>query len=172
MALDSKSITYGTSEVTYGGVAVPNMADAAVLNITPQIIDIPLYEIQNYDAVVEDYNVEVTLTFDEESYEGYKLAIANLEENLDSTTSEVVGLTDGATMKSLRATAQELIIHPKKHDTSTDYDITVFMASPVGTLERTYAKDKTQYQVTFRGFHKTGDPSQAGNYFRIGNPAA
>lgn len=172
MALDSKSITYGTSEVTYGGVAVPNMADAATLSIAPQFIDISLYEIQNYDAVVEDYTVEVTLTFDEESYEGYKLAIAGVEENIDSVSSTVVGLQDGKTMESLRATAQELVIHPKKHGTSTDYDITVHMAIPTGTVERSYAKDKTQYQVTFRGLHKTGDPTVAGNYFRIGNPAA
>lgn len=162
-------LTIGMASITYGGVEVPHQADACVFSASPILQEVDLYLAPAYDRIVEGWEVSVTVVVDEETYEGYKMALAGVEELKDSTTQEVTGLTDGVGMKSLRKEAKELVIHPA--DLPIDdksFDITIFKAIPTSEVERTYGKELAGYEITFTGLHRTGDPKQSGNYFRIG----
>lgn len=167
MAEDIK-LTIGIAEVTVDGTKVPNMADAATFSAEPIFQEVDLYTAPNYDRIIEGWNVSLTIVVDEESYEGYKLALAGVNELVDSVDGETVtGLTDSPGLKSLRNEAKEIIIHPANAPDNS-FDITIFKAVPTGTFERSYSKEKTSYEIQFTALHKTGDYTQPSNYFLIG----
>ncbi|WP_163581110.1 hypothetical protein [Gracilibacillus saliphilus] len=158
-------VTIGLANITVDGEEVPRQADAATLSIEPQFIDVDLYTAYNFDKRIDGYNVTVTIVCDEDSIEGYKLAIPGVE---DTSTG---GFQDGATHKSLRGSAKEIVIHPEEREASDQsMDVTIFKAIPTGSWERSYGKEKTQYEITLTALHNTGDRTQVGNYFRIGEP--
>ncbi|MBD1222748.1 hypothetical protein [Virgibacillus halodenitrificans] len=160
----------GMANITVGGVEVPNQADAAVFSAEPRLIEIDLYTAPVYDRIIEGWDASVTITVDEESYEAYKMALAGVEEL--QNTGETVGLQDGAGLQSLRKTAQEVIIHPANLPAEDkSFDITLFKAIPTSSLERSYGKEKTSYEITLTALHNTGDYKKFGNYFRIGEDA-
>ncbi|MEC1786087.1 hypothetical protein [Schinkia azotoformans] len=162
------NLTIGTASVTVGGQPVPNLADAVVFSATPRIIDVDLYQAANYDKRIDGWDVELRLIFDEASYAGYKLAMEGLDEQTFDDI-DIIGLKDGKTHQSLRATAKEIVVHPAELPAlEKEFDITIFKAVSIGTFERSFSKEKTQYEVTFRALHKTGDPTKSGNYFLIG----
>lgn len=94
------------------------------------------------------------------------MAIPALQEL--SADGKAVGLTDGAIHQRMRDLASEIVIHPKDAGTSTETDITIFKAYPVGSFTRVYGKEVVSYEVEFVGLPLTGDGSTGGNYFRIG----
>lgn len=156
-------LTIGMADVTIGGVSVGRQADAMVFSAEPVLQEVDLYLAPSYDRIVEGWTVSATIVVDEESYEHYKMALAGVEETAEGA------LTDGVGMKSLRKEAKEVVIHPADLPTEDkSFDITIFKAVPTGALERTYGKEVTGYEITLTGLHKTGDPKQSANYFRIG----
>lgn len=173
--MENINFTIGTASVTYGGVKVPHAADAFTFTAEPILQQIDLYTAPNYDQRVEGWKVEGKLVVDEDSLDAYKMALAGVEMledplfGTDPDAKQYTGLTDGVGFKSLRSTAKELVIHPDSLPASDkSLDVTIFMAASVGSFERVYGKEKTSYEITFTGLHKTGDSTKAGNYFRIG----
>lgn len=161
------NLTIGVADITVGGVAIPHQADACVFTAEPILQQVDLYLAPNYDQIVEGWNVELKVVCDEDTYEGIQLALSGTEKI--AVAGETVGIKDGVGMKSLRSSAQEIVIHPAKlPSTDKSFDITVFKAVSVGSYERTFGKEKTSYEITFKGLHKTGDETKAGNYFLIG----
>jgi hypothetical protein len=172
MAVSIDNLTIGMADITVDGVAVPHQADASTLNVEPEMIEIDLYELVAYDQRVNGYNVELAIVVDEENYNGLKLALSGVEEIVDSTTGETIGLQDAPVLQSLRANAKEVVVHPRDMGSATDNDITIFKAIEVGSFERSYGKEKTTYQITLKGLCKTADATQPGNYFLFGNASA
>jgi len=172
MAEDIK-LTIGVADIMVDGTPVPNQADAATFSAEPILQQVDLYTAPHYDQRVEGWNVSLTIVVDEDSYEGYQMALAGSEKledpqySVDPELEQYSGITDGVGQKSLRPSAKEIVIHPEGA-TDSRYDITIFKAVPTGTFERVYGKEKTSYEITFNGLHKTGDHTQMSNYFLIG----
>jgi hypothetical protein len=159
----SNKIGYGLADITIGGVDIGSQGAAAELTFEPRHYDIEDYELGDaYDMILDSWNVQLKVTFQEEDYEKYKMAIPMLA---DIGTT---GLQDGVVGQSARAKAKEIVVHPKKAGTSQEFDITVFKGYPTGTVVLTYGKEKRQYEVTFKALPNTSDTSIEGNYFRIG----
>ncbi|WP_373892770.1 hypothetical protein [Virgibacillus sp. CBA3643] len=163
MAEVESNLTIGMADITIDGTSVPRQADAAVFSAEPVIQEVDLYLVPAYDRIIEGWTVSTTVVVDEYSLEYYQMALGGMEE--DET-----GFTDGKGMKSLRKEAKEVVIHPRDMGDDTSLDITIFKAVPTGAFERTFGKEVAGYEITLTGLHKTGDPKQAGNYFRIGEP--
>lgn len=159
----SNKIGYGLADITIGGVNIGKQGAAAVLTFEPRYYDIEDYELGDvYDMILDSWLVELKVTFEEEDYEKYKMAMPMLA---DIGTT---GLQDGVVGQSARAKAQEILVHPQKAGISQEFDITLFKGYPTGTVERTFGKEKRQYEVTFKALPNTSDTSIEGNYFRIG----
>jgi hypothetical protein len=174
MAAEDFRLTIGQAKITVDGDELNvHQADAAVFTAEPELIDVDLYDLVAYDKIVNGWKVEVKLVFDDENYEGFKLALAGVKEitDTDSETGQTTttGLTDSPSLKSLRQTAKEIVIHPADlPSTDQRFDITIFKAVPTGSFERTYGKEQSSYEVTLTGLARTADATQASNYFRIG----
>jgi hypothetical protein len=166
MTTDIK-LTIGVADITIDGLKVPNQADAATFTAEPILTQVDLYTAPNYDQILEGWNVELKVVCDEDTFKGIQMALPGVETILESTTE--VGIKDGKGLQSLRSQAKEIVIHPANLPESDEsFDITIFKAVPVGTYERVYGKDKTTYEITYKGLHKTGDHKKSGNYFLIG----
>lgn len=155
------NLTIGMAEVTVDGVKVGRQADAAVVSFEPVLEEIDLYTVPGYDQMLTGWNVVATITVDEESIEHYKMALPNVQDTVAG------GLTDGRGMKRLRDQAKEVVIHPIDVE-GDEFDITIFKAIPIGTVERTYGNEVAGYAIELRGLHKSGDYRTTSNYFRIG----
>ncbi|MCR1833132.1 hypothetical protein NSA56_01810 [Oceanobacillus caeni] len=162
MGTENFDLTIGMAHVTIGGEPVPRQADAAVFSAEPIITDIDLYTAPNFDKMVEGWNVTCTIVVDVASLEGYKMALAGVEEGTDGS------LSDGKGLQRMRGKAQEVVIHPVDNGIDTSMDIIIHKAIPVGTFERTFGKEVTGYEIQLQGLHKSGDYRLSNNYFQIG----
>lgn len=172
-----KKFPFGMADILINGKAVGLQGDAAVFTATPNYIDIENYEIGGkWDKYLENWDVKLKVSFAEEDYEKYKIALPHLVEEIDDATmgedgqmGKVVGLTDGGQGLSARDSAFEITVHPRERK-DTDLDITIFKAFPVGTFERKYGKEVSRFEVEFEAYPLTMDVTKEGNYYRIGKP--
>lgn len=167
MAAAEKQFIFGMADITWGGEKLPTLGDAAVLKIEPEFIDIESYELGGtYDRIAKSWKVSLEVVFEEETAKVITMAIP--VESLGASA----GYTDGALGMSLRAKAQELVLHPRNM-TDTSMDVTVFKAVPTGSYERRYGLEQGKVAVTFTAMLKDGaEAGKAGNYFRIGDAPA
>lgn len=155
---------FGLADITWGEEAIPVQGDAAVLNITPEFIDITSYEMGGVvDKISKSWNITLEVVLEEETAAVFSMALP--------LTADLKGnLTDAALGESLRAKAKELKIHPRSAGESKDFDIVIFKAAPSGTLERRYGLEQGKVAVTFTAMLKEdAEPGKPGNYFQIGN---
>lgn len=162
MATSQKYI-FGMADITWGESPIPVQGDAAVLNITPEFIDITSYELGGVqDKICKSWNITLEVVFEEETAEIFQMA-------LPLTADSQQNYQDAALGESLRAKAKELVIHPRSAGSSKDFDITIFKAAPSGTLERRYGLEQGKVAVTFTAMLKDGaEAGSPGNYFKIG----
>lgn len=155
---------FGMADITWGESPLPIQGDAAVLNITPEFIDITSYELGGVvDKICKSWAITLEVVLEEETAEVFSMA-------LPVSTDTNGNLTDAALGESLRAKAKELVIHPRSAGESKDFDIKIFKAAPSGTLERRYGLEQGKVAVTFTAMLKDGAaPGQPSNYFQIGD---
>lgn len=161
--------TIGVADITIGGNKVPNQADAAVFTAEPILLDVDLYQVPNYDKILEGYNVQVQIVVDEDCIQGYEMALAGMEVvDSEILVNPPIGLYDGGNQQSMRSKAKEVIIHPVAFGEDDSYDIIIHKAIPIGSFERTYGKEKTSYTITLQGLAKTANVKDVNQYFQIG----
>jgi|GEM_PF-5269660 len=160
-------VGFGLADITIDGVDVGLQGDGATFTAEPKYIDVETYEMGLYDLYLDGWDVKLSVTFQDENFDKLKMALPALEEITDELDA-VVGLKDGALHQRMRAKASEIVVHPRDAGVSTDSDITIFKAFPTGVFERKYGKEVVAYTVEFKALPLTGNPSQGGNFFRIG----
>lgn len=164
MATNTQKYIFGMADIKWGEQSLPIQGDAAVLNITPEFIDITSYELGGVqDKICKSWNVTLEVVFEEETAEVFSMA-------LPVATDGNGNLQDAALGESLRAKAKELTVHPRSAGASKDFDIVIFKAAPSGTLERRYGLEQGKVAVTFTAMLKDNAAAgQPGNYFKIGS---
>ncbi|WP_214480966.1 hypothetical protein [Bacillus sp. SM2101] len=166
MAEDIK-VLYGMSDILVDGMNIGVQADAAEFIAKPELIDIDLYELKHYDKLIEAWDVRLKCAMHEEDYDKIMMILPFAEEIKDGVTTK--GIQDGKLWQSAREKAKEITVHPRKLPVDDkSYDITIFKAFPNTEYKRRYGKDTSKIEVEFQALARTGDPSTAGNYFRIG----
>lgn len=162
-------IPIGLCSIKVGAEDLAHQGDAAVFTAEPQYIDIDLYDLPKYDKILDGWDVRLTVTLDEESYEAIMQSLSASEAELHHVMNDVIGVKDGKLHQRMRNKAKEIVIHPNDLPENDDsFDITIFKAIAVSGYQRTYGKEQSKWEVTFEGLSRTGDPTQAGNYFHIG----
>ncbi|MBU9714417.1 hypothetical protein [Evansella tamaricis] len=156
-------LQYGKCDVYVDGEkAVDLIGEACTFTATPQYEDIDLYEIPNYDKSLEGWEVTFSLVLEDYAKEKLELGMPMLSNQLGA-------LVDGRLGQRARDKAVELRIRPRGADiTDTQDDLVIYKAFPVSPFEKTYGKEKSTWTIEFEALSKTADPSQAGNYFSIG----
>lgn len=158
----TQTYIFGMADITFGDSKLPRLADAAVLKIEPEFIDINSYELGTLaDKLVKSYKVTVDVVFEEETAEVMGLALP-LTDGADSALGE-----------SLRAKGKELKIHPRSAGDKTDFDLTIYKAVPSSGLERRYGLEQGKVAVTFEALVKDGAVAgKPDNIFKFGPKAS
>lgn len=165
-------LIFGQSDITFGGVALPLLAEAVVLKVEPSYTDIKVYDFGEgaVDRICTGYNITITTALAEESVAALQLAIP-VSTQTDTVDSLKTNLADAPVGTSLRAFGKELKIHPRSAGLDTSTDVVIFKAIPTGTFERNYGFEQGKIPVTFTAVVKDGAKAgKIGNYFTFGDP--
>lgn len=165
----TKPIGFGLADIKVDGVDVGAQADAAELSIEPIYIDVETYESGIWDKYVDRYDVKLKVVFEAQSYDKIQLAFPLLQEVEGMTAGTVSGMKDSGAQKRVRSLAKPVTIHPReKAPSDKEYDVTLYLAYPIGVYTRTYAKEVAKYEVEFIAFPRFSDSTKAGNYVLFG----
>jgi hypothetical protein len=181
MALDLERIPFGLSNITitdandevvkFDGVE-ELQAEGGEVTISPELEDIVIADYGNtaYDQRVVGYTGTVTINAAQESIAVLQMALAASEAIVDSTSSDVVGVTDSAIGSSLRAKGKTVHIHPRNLPAELkDMDITIYKMVSNGEFTRTTGNTQSNITITLSMLPRDGmDPSKPGNFFYIG----
>jgi hypothetical protein len=155
-------IPIGLCEITYGDTVLKRFADKA------QFQAIPTYKkmykgFEDRAYLLEAYEVSLTLSLTEETYQNLLLAIPHLQQYQE-------GYYDNPS--KVDTMGKTLIIHPLQAGNSKEYDIVIFRAipDPEQLFTRTYDKKQDSISVKFIGLPgKQINGEKFKSYFFIGD---
>lgn len=144
--------------------------DGGELNLTPTFRELRFKD--SGETVVQrrlaGWEGTVTFVVGQEDVRLIKLALSAVVEITDTTTSEVVGVTD-AKMGSLLK-GYKVVIHPRVLDAADKrFDYTIYQMASTGGIAKPYNDEQTSYTITLNMMPRVGfDATKVGNFFYQG----
>ncbi|MEB1806598.1 MAG: hypothetical protein LPK26_04695 [Bacillaceae bacterium] len=141
--MDDIRLPIGLCEITYDGVKLSNLADKVVFEAIPKYQKLRAGKmVKRY--LLEDYNVSLTMSISNETYQTMKLANPALKDHEH-------GLYDNPS--GVQRQGKQITIHPYHAGDSKEYDITIFSAipDPEQPYVRTYDKKQDKVNIRFIG---------------------
>lgn len=180
MPLAADRIPFGPADITVGeGTDVLSFngkdylqVEGGEVTITPSFADENFIDFGDsaYDQYVTGYEGTVTFTIGQESAKLLELALAASQRITDTTTTNVVGITDAAIGKSMRAAAKKVVIHPRSLPASDkSKDIVLYKMASTGDFSRAYGIEQGTIGVELRMYPRDNmDAAKGSNFFYTG----
>lgn len=180
MALAADPIVFGPADIIVGEGADALKFDGkdylqvegGEITLTPSFADENFIDFGEspYDRRVTGYEGQLTFSIGQESAKLLKLALAASQSITDTTSGEVVGVTDAAIGASMRAKAQKVTIHPRGLPASDkSRDITIYKMASTGDFSRAYGIEQGTIQIQLDMFPRDNfDASKGANFFYTG----
>lgn len=181
MPLAADRIPFGPADITIGeGSNVLKFdgkdylqVEGGEVTITPQFEDENFIDTGSgrYDAYLTGYEGSVTFTIGQESAKLLALVLAASQNITDTTTTNVVGITDAPIGTSMRTKAQKVTIHPRSLPASDkSKDIVLYKMASTGELSKSYGLAQGTMGVTLDMFPRDNmDASKGSNFFYTGS---
>ncbi|AKQ08589.1 major tail protein [Bacillus phage vB_BceS-M2] len=169
-------IPFGLADITIGSTttfsgAANLQADGGELSIKPILEEVTIADFGKtiYDYRVVGYEVELKIVIAETDAQ----VVLDSFSYMSKLGTTNIGYTDESVGKSLRAKAQQVVIHPRQYAAAVkDDDVTIFKAVGVGDYVVPYKNEQGKVEVSLKALVKdNADPSKVGNIFYVGATA-
>lgn len=180
MELAAERIPFGPADIIIGEGADAIKLDGkdylqvegGEVTLTPSFADENFIDLgeSRYDARVTGYEGQVTFTLGQESAKILQLALAASQAITDTTSGEIVGITDAAIGTSMRAKAKRVTIHPRSLPADDkSHDIVIYKMASTGDFSRAYGIEQGTIAVQLDMFPRDNmDAAKGANFFYTG----
>lgn len=164
-------VKLGPCAITFGSLDIALTKGGVVLRVEALMKEITIdqYGSSAVDDRIVGWSVKAIVPLAQTDYATLKQAAIFLQEQ---GSGALVDRKLGASMRNI---AQPLTLHPVENDVADkSEDAYLYLAAPTTAMEMKYGfEDERIYNVEFKAYPKAGsDPSEPGNFFVIGDPAA